>query len=93
MNYQVRIFYLDGKDLSVMLRKSDVNRFLACVKNNEAFWDEKQEGAFYSPSSQIRYVQAEEKPLEREPIEEIQSDIDAPGCKKSECEANPDSQG
>jgi|AntRauTorckE5430_2_1112549.scaffolds.fasta_scaffold16341_3 hypothetical protein len=84
MNYHVKIFYLDGKDVSVILRKEDVNKFLACVKTNQPFWDDKLEGAFFSPTDHIRYVQVQGKSLEGAESEPIASDIKADGSESAE---------
>lgn len=88
MNYHVKLFYMDGKDVSVILRKEDVSKFLACIKTDQPFWDEHHEGAFFSPIRHIRYVQIQAQNMEGAQGEQEPSDIKTDGCESGECEAH-----
>lgn len=61
MEYEVKIFYLDTKNVSVTIDKSDIDKFMNCIKSNTPFWDSQLTGAFFTPTRQVRYVQVREK--------------------------------
>lgn len=64
MNYLIKIFYMDGKDVSVILEKDDVPRFIEAAKKGEAFWDKKQEGGFWASPHNVRYMNFYKRPQE-----------------------------
>lgn len=64
MNFLIKIFYMDGKDVSVILEKDDVPRFIEAAKKGEAFWDKKQEGGFWASTQNVRYMNIYKHPQE-----------------------------
>lgn len=55
---------MDGKDVSVILEKDDVPRFIEAAKKGEAFWDKKQEGGFWASTQNVRYMNIYKHPQE-----------------------------
>ena len=75
MKYLVKIFYLDGKEVNVVLEGSRVETFLKSAKENEPYWEENKEAAFWTPENQVRYITInkteEEEIKQQEEIQEI----------------------
>ena len=69
MQYAVKIIYLDGKDVSVLLEEKQVPDFLEALKKNKPYWEEKREAAFWTAEKQVRFINiqkvAEEKDGEK----------------------------
>jgi len=73
MNFIVRIYYRDDKDVQVILTDKEVKEFIKCVRNGEAFWTENEKSAFWTPQEALRYINVIEfdESKQQEPKESI----------------------
>jgi len=56
MQYILKLTYLDGKDVSIILDDKQIPQFLEAFKKDEPFWQKDAESAFFVPQAQVRYV-------------------------------------
>lgn len=80
--FTLKLFYLDGKDVSVILPEAEVPKFLESHKKDLPYWAEgAQDSAFYAPSSQVRYitihkmVDPQPEVIEEPQVEAIEAEI------------------
>jgi len=56
MQYILKLTYLDGKDVSIILDDKQIPVFLEKFNNNEPYWQENAESAFMVLKDLVRYV-------------------------------------
>jgi hypothetical protein len=86
MKYILKMFYADGKDVTVILEEHEISVFLEKVNKNEPYWTNNNETAFWTPSTQVRYVNIYKQKEENEG-QEAKSDKADEGAAGKEGEA------
>jgi len=56
MNYIVRLTYMDGKDVNVILPEAEIPKFLEKLQKNEPYWAPNNETAFWTSNDQVRFT-------------------------------------
>ena len=79
MKHQIKIIYLDEKEVTFSLHETKIEEFFAKIKSNEVFWTEKDKasGLWISPDK-VRYIQflkIEEKETEDAEVSEVSDQV------------------
>lgn len=82
MNYSVRLVYMDGEDVNVILPVSDIPKLLEAIKKDEPFWSEDESRAFCTSPDKIRYYNIQKQP------EVSDVNLDAPNVPVEVCHEN-----
>ena len=87
MNFTVKIVYMDGKDINVLLPQDKAEEFLTCIKSGAAFWEEKQKQAFWTNLENIRYLQVLPAGDENGSVESNQSEGISGSDQGAQCDS------
>ena len=70
MQYMLRVHFVDGKDLAIVLEKKGINSFIGCISNNEPYWTKENNSCIGIPVNCIKYYQCFEYTREMQKLDE-----------------------
>lgn len=56
-HYKVNFIYLDGKDMSVLIKKENLNQFFVDLRLEGCYWNADKTQAFYTDLEKVRVAQ------------------------------------
>ena len=55
MNYLIKLFFMDGKDMDISVPVENINMFLNAIGKNNLYFDDIKEIGIWIPIDRIRY--------------------------------------
>lgn len=85
----IKLVYMDGKDVVVNLKNEQFATFFECLNKGKVYWDDEAKSGFWTNLSEIRFIQFLLLEDANEPKAVGNSENAGSGDGCGNCEANP----
>lgn len=80
MNFQLKFYYDDGKDIAVNMEEKNLPAFFNSLNNHQMYFEEESNVGFWTDLDKIRYIEAfrlkqeEKKEESKEEVDEAEKE-------------------